>query len=75
MVCSCNRHCSLSQKGGHTIVVGRSHRKHSYCGISCDYSDYVHSKYCDRNMLNKSMNSSVARFRHTPNNKDVHYIK
>ena len=27
-----------------------------------------------RNMLNKNMNSSVARNIHTPNNKDVLYI-
>ena len=28
-----------------------------------------------RHMLYKIMNSSVARFRHTPNNKDMLYIK
>ena len=28
-----------------------------------------------RNMLSKRMNASVARFRHTPNNKGVLYIR
>ena len=65
----------IEKKIRHTIATGKSHRKYRCCGISCDYSYYVHNKYYVQHMLDKIMNSSLPGFRHIPNYNNVCCMK